>query len=75
MPLKVVVELQIHAVTCPGVFLPDKDDIFLNVSILGQSKETRCLPAVFPILFHEKMRFEKTFQKAVNPATVVELLE
>ncbi|KAM3937691.1 spermatogenesis associated 6-like protein [Leptodactylus fuscus] len=75
MPLKVVVELQIHAVTCPGVFLPDKDDIFLNVSILGQSKETRCLAAVFPLLFHEKMRFEKVFQKAVDPATVVELLE
>ncbi|XP_040276259.1 spermatogenesis associated 6-like protein isoform X1 [Bufo bufo] len=75
MPLKVVVELQIHAVTCPGVFLPDKDDIFLSVSILSQSKETRCLPAVFPLLFHEKMRFEKVFQKAVDPATVVELLE
>ncbi|KAM4050573.1 spermatogenesis associated 6-like protein isoform 2-T2 [Anomaloglossus baeobatrachus] len=75
MPLKVVVELQVHAVTCPGVFLPDKDDIFLNVGILGQFKETRCLPAVFPLLFHEKMRFEKVYQKAVDPATVVELLE
>lgn len=75
MPLKVVVELQVHAVTCPGVFLPDKDDIFLNVGILGQSKETRSLPAVFPLLFHEKMRFEKVFPKAVDPATVVELLE
>ncbi|XP_056378248.1 spermatogenesis associated 6-like protein [Hyla sarda] len=75
MPLKVVVELQIHAVTCPGVFLPDKDDVFLNVSILGQSKETRSLPAVFPLLFHEKMRFEKVFQKALDPAAVVESLE
>ncbi|XP_069601589.1 spermatogenesis associated 6-like protein isoform X1 [Ranitomeya imitator] len=75
MPLKVVVELQVHAVTCPGVFLPDKDNVFLNVGILGQFKETRCLPAVFPLLFHEKMRFEKIFQKAVDPATVVELLE
>nr|DBA28100.1 TPA: hypothetical protein GDO54_008507 [Pyxicephalus adspersus] len=75
MPLKVVVELQIHAVTCPGVFLPDKDDIFLNVSLLGQCKETRCLPAVFPLLFHEQMRFEKVFQKQVDPAGVVEILE
>ncbi|XP_075683622.1 spermatogenesis associated 6-like protein isoform X2 [Rhinoderma darwinii] len=75
MPLKVVVELQIHAVTCPGVFLPDKDDVFLNVSILGQSKETKCFPAVFPLLFHEKMRFEKVFQKAADPATVAELLQ
>ncbi|XP_066460334.1 spermatogenesis associated 6-like protein isoform X2 [Eleutherodactylus coqui] len=75
MPLKVVVELQIHAVTCPGVYLPDKNDAFLSVSILGQAKETRCLPAVFPLLFHEKMRFEKVFQKAVDPAAVAELLE
>ncbi|XP_077331157.1 spermatogenesis associated 6-like protein isoform X2 [Lithobates pipiens] len=75
MPLKVVVEIQIHAVTCPGVFLPDKDDIFLNVSLLGQRKETRCLSAVFPLLFHEKMRFEKVFEKQVDPAAVVKILE
>ncbi|KAM4709948.1 spermatogenesis associated 6-like protein isoform 2-T3 [Discoglossus pictus] len=75
MPLKVVVELQIHAVTCPGVFLPEKDDIFLSVSILGQTKATACLPAVFPLLFHEKMRFEKVFRKAVDPAAVAQRLE
>ncbi|XP_068091744.1 spermatogenesis associated 6-like protein isoform X2 [Hyperolius riggenbachi] len=75
MPLKVVVELQVHAVTCPGVFLPDKNDIFLNVYLLGQCKETRCLPAVFPLLFHEKMRFEKVFQKHVDPAAVADILE
>ncbi|NP_001089751.1 uncharacterized protein LOC734815 [Xenopus laevis] len=75
MPLKIVIELQIHAVTCPGVFLPEKDDIFLNVSILGQHKETGCLPAVFPLLFHEKMRFEKVFHKAVDPATLAQSLE
>ncbi|XP_075065180.1 spermatogenesis associated 6-like protein isoform X2 [Mixophyes fleayi] len=75
MPLKVVVELQIHAVTCPGVFLPNKDDIFLNVCILDQSKETRCLPAMFPLLFHEKIRFEKVFRKPVDPAAVVQILE
>ncbi|KAG8455190.1 hypothetical protein GDO86_001402, partial [Hymenochirus boettgeri] len=75
MPLKVVVELQIHAVTCPGVFLPEKDDIFLNISILGQQKETGCLPAIFPLLFHEKMRFEKVFHKAVDPAELAQSLE
>ncbi|KAM5191595.1 spermatogenesis associated 6-like protein, partial [Mantella aurantiaca] len=75
MPLKVVVDLHVHAVTCPGVFLRDKDDIFLSISLLGQCKETRSLPAVFPLLFHEKMRFEKVFQKQVDPAAVVEILE
>uniref|UniRef100_A0A6I8Q107 Spermatogenesis associated 6-like n=1 Tax=Xenopus tropicalis TaxID=8364 RepID=A0A6I8Q107_XENTR len=62
-------------VTCPGVFLPEKDDILLNVSILGQHKETGCLPSVFPLLFHEKMRFEKVFLKAVDPAALAQSLE
>ncbi|XP_075452981.1 spermatogenesis associated 6-like protein isoform X1 [Ascaphus truei] len=75
MPLKVVIELQVHAVTCPGVLLPEKDDIFLSVSILGQCKETKYLPSVFPLLLHEKMRFEKVFRKAIDPAAVVQLLE
>ncbi|XP_075787748.1 spermatogenesis associated 6-like protein isoform X3 [Pelodiscus sinensis] len=75
MPLKVVVELQIHAVTCPGVFLPEKHDIYLSVCILGQYKETECLPPIFPLLFHEKMWFEKVFDSAVDPAAVTEMLE
>ncbi|XP_067171745.1 spermatogenesis associated 6-like protein isoform X4 [Apteryx mantelli] len=75
MPLKVGVELQIHAVTCPGVFLPEKHDIYLSVCILGQYKETECLPPVFPLLFHEKMLFEKVFESAVDPAAVTEMLE
>ncbi|KAG8130588.1 hypothetical protein E2320_017159 [Naja naja] len=52
MPLKVVVELQIHA-----------------------CKETDCIPPVFPLLFHEKMWFEKVFENATDPITVVEMLE
>ncbi|XP_053322113.1 spermatogenesis associated 6-like protein [Spea bombifrons] len=75
MPLKVVVELQIHAVTCPGVFLPEKGDLFLNVSLMGLCKETGCLPAIFPLLFHEKMRFEKVFRQAIDPAEVAQHLE
>ncbi|KAM9250947.1 LOW QUALITY PROTEIN: spermatogenesis associated 6-like protein [Cariama cristata] len=73
MPRKVVVELQVPAVTCPSMFLPEKHHIFLSV-ILGQHKET-CLPPVFPLLFHEKMSFEKVFESVIDPAAVTEMLE
>uniref|UniRef100_A0A8C4YEV2 Spermatosis associated 6 like n=1 Tax=Gopherus evgoodei TaxID=1825980 RepID=A0A8C4YEV2_9SAUR len=62
-------------VTCPGVFLPEKHDIYLSVCIMGQYKETECLPPIFPLLFHEKMWFEKVFESAVDPAAVTEMLE
>ncbi|KAJ7335497.1 hypothetical protein JRQ81_013438 [Phrynocephalus forsythii] len=75
MPLKVVVELQIHAISCPGVYLTEKKDVYLHVCILGQCNETGCLPSIFPLLFHEKMWFEKVFEKATDPVAVVELLE
>ncbi|XP_048358798.1 spermatogenesis associated 6-like protein isoform X2 [Sphaerodactylus townsendi] len=65
MPLKV---------TCPGVYLTEKNDVYLTVCILGQSKETESLPSIFPLLFHEKMWFEKVFEKAKDPIAVVELL-
>ncbi|XP_077201047.1 spermatogenesis associated 6-like protein isoform X2 [Paroedura picta] len=75
MPLKVVVELQIHAVSCPGVYLTEKNDVYLTVCLLGQSKESDCFPPIFPLLFHEKMWFEKVFEKASDPVDVVEQLE
>ncbi|XP_043917036.1 spermatogenesis associated 6-like protein isoform X2 [Protopterus annectens] len=73
--LKVVTELEIHAITCPGVFLPEKDDVYVAVCIFGQYRKSRCLAPVFPLLFHEKMRFEKVFPEATDPADVAQLLE
>ncbi|XP_060092385.1 spermatogenesis associated 6-like protein [Heteronotia binoei] len=75
MPLKVVVELQIRAISCPGVHLTEKNDVYLTVCLLGQSKESDSLPPNFPLLFHEKMWFEKVFEKATDPVDVVEQLE
>uniref|UniRef100_W5N4R3 Spermatogenesis associated 6-like n=1 Tax=Lepisosteus oculatus TaxID=7918 RepID=W5N4R3_LEPOC len=73
--VKVMVELDLHAVTCPGVFLADKDDVYLSVCLMNQYKKTECVAPVFPFLFKEKMRFEKVFKHAVDPAAVAELLE
>ncbi|CAN0135957.1 uncharacterized protein LOC144947722 [Lampetra fluviatilis] len=72
---KCTVELDVQAVTCPGVFLPNKDDIYLSVCMFGQYRKCRCVPAVFPLLVHERLRFQKVFPRATDPADVAQLLE
>ncbi|XP_041635575.1 spermatogenesis associated 6-like protein [Cheilinus undulatus] len=73
--LKVVVELKFRAVSCPGVHLSDKDDIYLSMCFMGQYRQSESLPAVFPLLFHEKMTFEKIFRHAVDPGDIAVMLE
>ncbi|OXB60292.1 hypothetical protein ASZ78_005103 [Callipepla squamata] len=78
MPRKVlrcVLQLEIRSITCPGVLLKDKEELYLSVSILGQYKKTRRVPAAFPLFFQEKLVFEKTFANIVDPGDLVKLLE
>ncbi|XP_046276100.1 spermatogenesis associated 6-like protein isoform X7 [Marmota monax] len=75
MPLEAVVELQIRAISCPGVFLPDKQDVYLGVYLLNQYVETACFPSVFPIVIQQILRFKKVFENAIDPGAVAELLE
>ncbi|XP_071444427.1 spermatogenesis-associated protein 6 isoform X2 [Hetaerina americana] len=56
---KVVIVLDIHAVTCPGVWLCPNGKVRLKTNILGFSSKTKCLPPIFPLLFHEQFVFEK----------------
>jgi hypothetical protein len=46
-------------VSCPGVFLQEKQDVYLGVYLLNQYLETDCFPSVFPIVIQQSMRFEK----------------
>ncbi|XP_034532556.1 spermatogenesis associated 6-like protein isoform X2 [Notolabrus celidotus] len=45
------------------------------MSFLGQFSQSKCLPAVFPMLIHEKMMFEKIFKHAVDPGDIAVMLE
>ncbi|XP_051552270.1 spermatogenesis associated 6-like protein [Myxocyprinus asiaticus] len=73
--VKVVVELHLRAITCPGVHLPAKDDVYLSVSLMNQYRTSGCLPAVFPLLFREKIRFEKIQKFATDPCAIAEFLQ
>uniref|UniRef100_A0A8B9NA15 Spermatogenesis associated 6 n=1 Tax=Accipiter nisus TaxID=211598 RepID=A0A8B9NA15_9AVES len=70
-----VLQLDVRSITCPGVLLKDKEELYLSVSVLGQYKKTQCVPAAFPLLFQEKLVFEKAFADVVDPGDLVELLE
>uniref|UniRef100_A0A2C9JHG1 Spermatogenesis-associated protein 6 N-terminal domain-containing protein n=1 Tax=Biomphalaria glabrata TaxID=6526 RepID=A0A2C9JHG1_BIOGL len=73
--LRCVVDLQIHALSAPGVWLPSKEDVYLSISLFNQYRNTRLLTSIFPLLVHEKFQFEKTYYTAVDPGHVAEMLE
>ncbi|XP_051655773.1 spermatogenesis-associated protein 6 isoform X1 [Manacus candei] len=73
--LRCVLRLELRSITCPGVLLKDKEELYLSVFVLGQCKKTQCVPAVFPLFFQEKLVFEKEFANTVDPGDLVKLLE
>ncbi|XP_078802498.1 spermatogenesis-associated protein 6 isoform X3 [Oryzias latipes] len=73
--LKCTVYVNIRSVTCPGVLLENKSDIYLSVCIMGQRRTTASFPPLFPVLLQSKLTFEKTFSGVVDPADVADLLE
>ncbi|XP_054275618.1 uncharacterized protein LOC128994837 isoform X1 [Macrosteles quadrilineatus] len=54
------IDIDIHAVTCPGVWLCPKGDAMLQISMLGASAHTKRVEPNFPLLFHERFHFRKT---------------
>ncbi|CAN8217266.1 unnamed protein product [Coccothraustes coccothraustes] len=73
--LRCVLQLELRSITCPGVQLKDKQELYLSVFVLGQYQKTECVPAVFPLFFQEKLLFEKEFANVVDPGDLVKLLE
>ncbi|KAK2505274.1 hypothetical protein MC885_013668, partial [Smutsia gigantea] len=73
--LEMVLELQIWAISCLGVFLLSKQDVYLGVSLQNQYLEANCFPSVFPIMIQQNMRFEKVFENVIDPGAVADILE
>ena len=71
---KCVVELNIHEVNAPGVRLANKEDLYLNVCMLGQQRRTRLAPPIFPLRFADNLIFEKTFKFCRDVCDVVYFL-
>nr|ACO14887.1 C9orf68 homolog [Caligus clemensi] len=59
--LRLTLDMEIHAVTCPGVWFSHKGPIYLSVCFLGFHVRTKPFPPTFPLLFGDKFLFEKTF--------------
>ena len=59
--MRIQIEVDVHAVTCPGVWFNCKSPVYLSICFLGFHVRTKPFPANFPLLFSDKFIFEKTF--------------
>ena len=64
--IRVSVEVDVHSVTCPGVWFPCKSPVYMSICFLGFHVKTKPFPAAFPLLFGDKFVFEKTFPGKEN---------
>lgn len=72
---KCVVELTLHEVSAPGARLASKENLYLNVCLLGQQRRTRLVAPLFPLKFADHLIFEKTFKFCRDPTDVVNFLD
>ena len=56
-----IFQVDVHSVTCPGVWFPCKSPVYMSLCFLGFHVKTKPFPAAFPLLFGDKFVFEKTF--------------
>ncbi|GAB1859696.1 hypothetical protein CAJAP_00775 [Camponotus japonicus] len=72
---RVKVQLEVHAVTCPGVWLCPNGKVALRLDILDFCAETRRISPIFPLLFHDKFTFSKIFARIASLAELQRTLE
>lgn len=58
---QISIDFDVHAVSCPGVWLCQNGDVMLRIEMLGILKHTKRVEPTFPLLFHEQFSFRKAF--------------
>ncbi|XP_076663054.1 uncharacterized protein LOC143366134 isoform X3 [Andrena cerasifolii] len=65
----VKVQLDLHAITCPGVWLCPNGKVALRMTSLGSTLESHRVSPIFPLLFHNQFTFKKTFTRLAGGLT------
>jgi hypothetical protein len=73
--MKCIVEVDLHVTTCPGTFLRDYEYVYIHMEMLGLEARTKSVPPTFPLFYHERLRFERTFYDCTDPGLVASLLK
>ncbi|XP_006557770.1 spermatogenesis-associated protein 6 isoform X2 [Apis mellifera] len=71
----VKVKLELHAITCPGVWLCPNGEIALRITSLGSVLESHRVSPIFPLLFHNEFNFKKTFTRLAALTELQRILE
>ncbi|XP_075236209.1 uncharacterized protein LOC142333153 isoform X2 [Lycorma delicatula] len=69
------VDLDVHAVSCPGVWLCPKGAVLLRVAMFGLSENTKTVKPCFPLIFHERFRFRKLLKSVNSLSCLQEVLK
>ncbi|XP_011055793.1 PREDICTED: spermatogenesis-associated protein 6 isoform X1 [Acromyrmex echinatior] len=69
------VQLDVHAVTCPGVWLCPNGKVVLRINALDSCAESHAISPIFPLLFHEKFTFDKIFVEIISLTELQKTLE
>ncbi|XP_012270563.1 spermatogenesis-associated protein 6 isoform X2 [Orussus abietinus] len=71
----VKIELDLHAITCPGVWLCPNGKVALQINTLDSFIESHRISPVFPLLFHDRFTFKKVFANVASLAELQRSLE
>ncbi|XP_031369681.1 spermatogenesis-associated protein 6 [Apis dorsata] len=71
----VKIKLELHAITCPGVWLCPNGKIALRITSLGSILESHRVSPIFPLLFHNEFNFKKTFTRLAALTELQRILE